>query len=153
MAIPDPSVDDVAALLRARLKVAGGGEEETFTTGTRPTKSQVEKLLGQGRRRVEQSIGSDLCEDAAHLAEDATQAAAIYVAMLIEQSYFPEQTRNAGSSFQSLKSLWDDSIKTLTEAVGDLCGGGGGSSVGGSGARAKATFDDLPLIGRSTPEW
>lgn len=149
----DPSVDDVAALLQARLERRGGGKAQTFDDTTSPTGTQVGLLAGQAGRRVAASIGTELCPAAADLADDAIQAAAIYAAMLVEQSYFPEQTRNAGSSFQSLKSLWDDAIRTLTEAVGERCGSGDGGAVGGEGQRPRAWFDALPLIGRSSPDW
>jgi hypothetical protein len=150
-----PSTGEIAAHLRARLKEPGDFEPEDFTANTRPTQAQVEVLAAQGDREVGKRIGRELCQAALDegLDEDARAAAAIWVAMLIEQSYYPEQTRNAGSSFQSLYQLWKDSIKALTEAVGERCGTGDGDAVGGEGQRPSAFFDDNALIGRNYPAW
>lgn len=145
-----PTVADVGALLRARTKVPGGGEVGTFTDETRATAEAVENLIRQAVRRVMSKLdGVSPCND--ELRDDAGSAAALYAAMLVEQSYYPEQTTNAGSSFKSLQSLWTEQIKDLSTAVAQVCGTGGGE--GDTGARPRATFDDCQLIGRLGPEW
>lgn len=148
-----PTSAEVAAHLRARLKEPGGNEPEDFTANTRPTKAQVDTLAAQGNRAVASRVGSDLCQAAidAGLVDAGKELAAIYVAMLIEQSYYPEQTRNAGSSFQSLYQLWKDGIAAYTEQVGEVCGTGDGEAVGGAGQEPHAFFDDLALLGRANP--
>ena len=146
-----PTVSDVAAHIWARTKVKGGKQIGTFNSNTRPTGTEVERLIYQGTRRVATAIGADPCTE--ELRFDAGAAAAIYTAMLIEQSYWPEQTRNEGSSFRALESLWKDQIKTLTEAVGEQCGGGDGEAVGGSGPLAVGHFDSRRIVGPCYPVW
>lgn len=154
-ALPDwaPTVRDVAALIRARTKIPGGGEAGTFNENTRPTGLEVEALIYQAVRRVSSAVGGEPCSD--ELRFDASGAAAIYAAMLAEQSYYPEQTRAEASSFRSLEMLWKDQIKTLAAAVAEQCGGqgtGGEDGGGNAGALAAGGFSDgYPLIGRDYP--
>lgn len=150
-----PDVADVAALEQARLEQRGGGKASTFDETTSPTGEQVESLCVLASREVSKRIGAELCADAvaAGLADDAKAAAALYAAMLIETSYYPEQTRHEGSAFRSHKALWDDAIKSLTEAVGEVCGTGSGSAVGGAGPSPAAFFDDREILGPNGPEW
>lgn len=147
-----PSVDDVAALLQARLAKRGGGMAQTFDDTTRPTAQQVEKLIARGVQAVVSRVGADPCSD--ELKDMAGSTAAIYTAMLVEQSYYPGQTRDAGSSFQSLLSLWKDDIKALDSRVAEECGeGGGAGGSGGDNRTGVGYFDTLPLVGRSYPDW
>lgn len=147
-----PSVAEVAALLRARTKVAGGKEAGTFTEETRPTGAEVERLIQQAVRRVATNTGAEPCT--ANLQLDATAAAALYTAMLIEQSYYPEQTTGTGNSFSSLEKLWKDQITMLTTAVGEQCGSSDGEAPGPGDQMPSAFMDDgFYLIGRTFPAW
>jgi hypothetical protein len=156
-----PSVQQVANLIRARTKVRGDVEVGTFTDAgdergeTRVTADACEGIIDIAMRRVASAIGGyELCEAASELEEDAGGATAQYAAALIEQSYWPDQTSNPGSSFKSLMELFKDSIKTLTEAVGERCGTGDGEAVGGSGLRPKAGAPDcMEPLGRTYPVW
>lgn len=150
-----PSVREVAALLRARTKIPGGQEVGTFNSNTRPTGEEVELLIAQGVSRVVSAVGATLCDNA-DLKDAARRCAALYTAMLVEQSYWPEQTRSDSSSFKSMQSLFTEQIKTLTEQVAETCGGGGdgGDATGGDGQMPAGGFDDgLLLIGRDYPVW
>lgn len=164
-----PAVADVAALIRARTKIPGGVEAGTFQDervadpdadppvtaqrATRPNATEVEALIDQACRRVASRIGGPtICSDASDLEDDAKSAAAMYAAMLVEQSYWPEQTTAAGSSFQSLRSLWADTIKDLAEGVESRCGTGTGGD-GVASTEPSSYFDDAQLIGRSGPCW
>ena len=150
-----PSVADVAALIRARTRISGGELAMTFNDETKPTGVEVERLIAQAVRRVATSIGSDPCNS--DLEQDAQYAAALYAAMLVEQSYYPEQTTREQSSFKSLQSLWKETIETLVERVNLDCGGGavdgedGGESEVGSDSRSpRAGFDAREIIGPSS---
>lgn len=147
-----PAVADVGALIRARTKAMGSGGEElgTFNDQTRPTGSEVERLIEKAVRRVRTAISGEPCTQ--ELRQNAAGAAALYAAMLVEQSYFPEST--AGGSFAALQALWKEQISDLKSAVDELCGGQGpGGEGAGSGGSAPVWYgDDRPLIGPLTPE-
>lgn len=142
-----PTEADVAAYIRARTKIPGGGEAGTFTENTRPTAVQVRRLIDQAVRRVSSKLqGIEPCTD--ELRQDANACAAIYAAMLVEQAYFPEQTTAAGSSFKSLEALWKDQIRDLATAVANTCG----TAEGDSDPLAAGSFNDgYALIGRDYP--
>jgi hypothetical protein len=149
-----PDVAAVAALIRARTKIPGGHEAGTFNDRTRPTAVEVEAMIAQAVDHVAAAIGGDPCND--QLRESAGAASAMLAAILIEQSYWPEQAEARGSSATRLESLFNTRMKALTSAVAEQCGGQGtGGEEGGSGnsgATAAGGFDDgIPLIGRDYP--
>ena len=147
-----PDVAEVASYIRARTKIAGGGEAGTFTEGTKPTEEQAEGIIDQAVRRVASEIGASPCTD--DLQADAKTCAAMYAAILIETSYYPETTSNAGSSAVRLEALWKPQMNTLAEAVSLLCGEGtGGEGGADQHPPAHATFDERRLIGPNGPVW
>src|SRR5215471_17391851 len=85
-----PTVDDVAALIRARTKDASGNELGTFTSATRPTDAEVEQLITNGCAKVATLVGWTLPSDAE---AEANHLAALWTACEVEQSYWPEQVR------------------------------------------------------------
>jgi hypothetical protein len=147
-----PSVAEVASYIRARTKIAGGGIAGTFTDQTNVKASEVEPLIDQAVRRVTSEIGASPCTE--DLTSDATTAAALYAAMLVEQSFFPEQTTGVGNSFASLEKLFKPQLQTLANRVQQECGTGSGGEDGADGsAIARATFDDRELLGPNSREW
>lgn len=148
-----PSVDDVAAYIRARTKVPGGKEVGTFTDETRPTATQVEALIDEAVDHVSAGIGGTPCNES--LERSANAAAAMYAAILVETSYFPETSSNAGSSAVRLEALFDKRMETLEAAVSEQCGGQGvgEGEDGNAGAVAAGCFSDgYALIGRDYPQ-
>lgn len=142
-----PSVDDVAALIRARTKIPGGGEAGTFTEQTRPTKAEVEKIIEQAVDHVGAAIGGDPCSD--QLKQSASGAAGLLAAVIIETSYWPEQAEARGSAAARLEKLFDSRMKSLASAVAEECGGQGTGSSGeggGSGALPAGHFSDGRLL-------
>lgn len=147
-----PSVAEVAAYIRARTKIAGGGIAGTFTDQTNIKATEVESLIDQAVGLILSDIGGVPCNDG--LQEQTKAVAAILAAMLVEQSFFPEQTTSAGNSFNSLEKLYKPKMQGLANQVQRECGSGSGGEDGSEGsAIGRATFDDLPLIGRSGPIW
>lgn len=147
-----PSVADVASYIRARTKIAGGVEAGTFTDSTRPTKVEVENLLDQAVDHVSGVIGGDPCN--AQLRDSARVSAAMYTAILIEVSYFPETSSNQGSSAVRLEALFKDRMKTLASAVAEQCGGQGTGEggPGDAGALAAGHFSDgRCMVGPTNP--
>lgn len=148
-----PSVAEVAALIRARTKIPGGGEAGTFNTNTRPTAAEVEAIIEQAVDHVAASVGGEPCND--QLVQSATAAASLLAAVIIETSYWPEQAEARGSAAARLEKLFDTRMKSLTSAVSEECGGqgtGGEEGGGNAGALAAGGFNDgYPLIGRDYP--
>lgn len=110
-----PSAADVGAVLRARTKDVNGNEVGTFTPETRPTLVEVDLLIARALGRVSTRFGDDLPEER-H--DDARSLAAIYTAMLIELSYFPEQVATGRSPYNQLRDLYNDQLKELEDALG-----------------------------------
>lgn len=84
-----PTVEDVAAHLRARTRDSTGAEVGTFTDGTVPTDVQVKDMIDSALPYV--LNGLQLAAIPAVLIERARAMAAIKAAELVEVSYFPEQ--------------------------------------------------------------
>ena len=112
-----PTVNDVAALLRARTQ-ALNTESGTFSEDTRPTKAQVQVLIGQAVNEVATRLGTDeLPSD--DVSAYARELVAIRAAMAVEISYFPEQTNIDQSAYEHLKELFDAGLLALIDALPD----------------------------------
>jgi hypothetical protein len=109
-----PTVDDVAALLRARTKDASGAEVGTFTEATRPTDVEVEQLITNGCAKVASLVGWTIPDDGA---PEAMHLAALVAACEVELSYFPEQVRTDRSAYTQLWQMFQDD----TAAFVDFC--------------------------------
>lgn len=148
-----PTVTEVAAYVRARTKVAGGKELGTFTETTRPTFDEVELLIGQALDHVSMSTGGEPCNE--RLTRSMRSVIALYAAILVEVSYFPESSSNQSSSAVRLEALFNSRLKILEAALAEECEGqgtGGDGPGGDSGAVAAGHFDDgRPLLGRDWP--
>lgn len=116
--------DDVARLLRARTKArlaAGalgstGNELGEFTADTRPTGEQVDDVIIDANASVAARIGATIPD--AHLWL-ARRAVAIRAAMLVELSYFPEQTEGDDTTYARLLELYDEAMTSLETALND----------------------------------
>jgi Concanavalin A-like lectin/glucanases superfamily len=112
-----PTVDDVAAIIRARTKDSNGNEVGTFTDATRPTNSQAQEAINHQVVLVHQKVGrvGTACADLARM------AAAIGAAAEIELSYFPEQARTDRSPYTYLIARYDEALAGVLSCVlGDL---------------------------------
>jgi hypothetical protein len=147
----DVGVDEVGALLRARTKDTLGNEIGTFTPDTRPTDTQVTNLIVQATGHVKARIGGELCESgrAAGLEADANRLIALYAAMLVELSYFPEQVERDHSPYSRFKALWDEGIASLIENERLLCG----DDEMGRGRPAYSFDTQVDDIGKDGPMW
>lgn len=109
-----PRVEDVAALVRARTKPTDGQVPlGTFNETTYPTGEQVESLITQAVLEVDARIGTV----GPTLRARAGNVAALYAAMLVELSYFPEQIDTDQSPYDRLKELYDQALAGLLAAV------------------------------------
>jgi hypothetical protein len=108
-----PSVDDVAVLMRSRLK-GEYVELDTFTDETRPTAAMVQSLIDQSVSIVSATFGSGL---ASRFNQSALALATLRTALLLEPSYFPEQARPDKSAWTQWKALYDEGMVSLIAAV------------------------------------
>jgi len=123
-----PSVDDVAALLRARTKDASGNEIGTFTDQTRPTDAEVEMLITNGCAKIASLVGWDVPADAQ---AEALHLAAIVAACEVELSYWPEQVRADRSPYAQLWALFQDDRDAFMQYVSALSPAGSvGTRIG-----------------------
>lgn len=123
-ALPDwaPSVQDVAALLRARTKDATGREVGDFTADTRPTDTDVERLLIFGCGDLTANLGTNVPES---LWAEARALAALKTACYVEQSFWPEQVGSDRSSWTEMWSMYQFQLGNLKESAE---AGGGATS-------------------------
>lgn len=116
-----PTVDDVGALLRARTKDSHGNEVGTFTADTRPTREQVESIIGRVVSDLADSITDpSLTPLPDRLAGSATRVAVLMAAAEIELSYFPEQVATGRSPYAQYRELLGDRTAALHNALADL---------------------------------
>jgi hypothetical protein len=121
-----PTPAHVAAILRARTRggesmdAATAREQGVFTTSTRPTFDQVVELCGLAAAEMSSAIGGRTPCTAA-LALSATSAAAYRAAMLVEISYFPEQTTGDQTAFAALEKMWAATWKSAVAAILEQC--------------------------------
>lgn len=111
---PTPTLADVGALIVARTKEEMT-RKGTFTADTQPTAEQVLALIARARGRVEIALGTA----AAGFTNQARELVAIYTAMLVERSYFPENLEGSASLYQELKADYEDGVKALIAASTD----------------------------------
>lgn len=124
MAVEDwrPSVDQVAAELRARTK-AGESEAGTFTENTRPTEDQVEDHIDEATEDVLAVFASGEVPVASY--GSARRVAILKTALTIEASYQPEQAEDTVDSlYRHLMRRHDEALSKLITAsqVRDLFG-------------------------------
>lgn len=106
-----PTIAEVAALIRSRTKIVGGKEVGTFNESTRPTQGEVDALIDDA---VDEVLGKVKPPTETGAYERRVRAAvALYTAILIELSYFPEQVGTNKSPLTSYEKLYERRIKSL----------------------------------------
>jgi hypothetical protein len=133
-----PTVDDVAALIRARTKDASGNEVGTFTPATRPTDAEVEQLITNGVAKIASYVGWTLPADAE---PEASHLSAIVTACEVELSYWPEQVRNDRSAYQQLWAMFQANVATFAEFVSAIAPAGGIAQQWGNVYSPSSTVD------------
>lgn len=113
-----PSLEDVAALLRARTKTRMGGEVGMFTADTRPTDLEVRRLMSFAAVDMAPCIG-DPATVPVQYHEPLSLVVAIKTAMLIELSYFPEQVAQDRSAYAEYERLHTFMKEALCTSIGD----------------------------------
>lgn len=137
MPAPDwaPTPDQVAALMHSRTRgrdsiaATAAREQGRFTANTRPSDTQVGKLIELACNDVAVAFaGRTPCTDALRAA--AGTAAAYRTAQLVEASYAPERTNHLGLAHEIFGRLASEAIRTVAAAIVAGCpldAPGGGS--------------------------
>lgn len=106
-----PTIFDVAQKVRSRTKIRGGNEIGTFNTQTRPTGDEVEGLIGDASNEVLGKV--KVPESGTQYEKRVRGAIALYAAMEVELSFFPEQVGTAKSPYAAYEKLYGSRIKAL----------------------------------------
>jgi hypothetical protein len=133
-----PSVEEVALLERTRTVDQSGEEQGTFTTATRPTLAEVNKLIAQALELTLSDLPDYLPES---IYPRIQQAVALRAAVLVEISFYREQY-NQGSA-RAYDTMYDKLIASI-----ELLGGSGAGRRVDSimGRSTMAEFEpDLPI--------
>jgi hypothetical protein len=145
-----PTVQDVADLLRARTKDEDSTELGEFTDATRPTADGVDRLITRALAEVVARLGElpeapqpFTLEEPFWLA--ARTLVALYAAMLVELSYFPEQVRTDRSAYPEYERLFTDGLEQLSDAVR-------GRGPGGTTTYSVPVYTEL-TAGRGGDYW
>lgn len=108
-----PTLEDVAALIRARTRDSNGVEVGTFTPDTRPTDAQAQEAIDHAVTALHEKVGEigAPCTDVARL------CAAYGAAAEIELSYFPEQARTDRSPYTYLLNRYTALLDGVQQCV------------------------------------
>jgi hypothetical protein len=146
-----PSVGEVASLVMSRTKDKYGNELGVFNANTRPTNTQVVRLIDQMTDRVADQIGDTI---PTQLWENAAGVVATRVAMQIELDFYPEQVATNRSPYQEYKAQYEEDLTRLAKQVQIVNEGGELSAISaGPSNRAQGFFPDsskYPPYGLST---
>jgi hypothetical protein len=128
-----PVVLDVAAVLRARTKDLTGEELGDFDDNTRPTGTEVARLIDLAYDEVCGYVGLYLADRCAGLARSLV---IIRAAWWVEGSYWPEQVRSDRTIYDELATQFTNGLVGLQAcAEGNLPGGNGDDDGVGVGLR------------------
>ena len=121
-----PTVDEVAALLRARTKDNNGVEVGTFNPDTRPTDQGAGELIANAAQAVAGELAADVPIE---LYGSFSFCTKLYAACLVEKAYFPEQVQSSRSAYDQ---YWAEYLRAI-EALKDRLPTGGDGSLEASG--------------------
>jgi hypothetical protein len=109
-----PTPDDVATILRARTKDLTGTELGTFTADTRPTDTEVARIIDLAYAEVTGRCGLYI---GSSCAAGAKSLVVIRAAAWVELSYFPEQVRSDRSVYAELVAQFDPGVQAVMDCV------------------------------------
>lgn len=143
-----PDLVEVAALMRARLKV-NGQQHDTFDGATRPTAAQASQLITTAASYVRGRVGMEIPEGLWATARHLTSLRAV---MLIELSFFPEQTTEDASIYQTVSALFEQGMTGLIDSLGDI-GEGPDNRIGVIPVTSPTLAAYQSMYGYNPNEW
>ena len=140
-----PTPEEVAPLLRARLRTPGGQEAPTWADdgSTRPSRQQVLEIIQSAAEDIVAQVGTV----PARLAKTARSVAALGAAMLIELSFYPEQIATERSPYEEYSKLYDRRMAALVEAAAEVAATGDivpGDTTSGETPSGEPLQDNTP---------
>jgi len=109
-----PTLPDVAEVILVRTRDKNGNMQNTFNDETIPTATEARAMIDKAVNNVRPLIGTDIPDDLIQEAQDVT---ALRAAMYIELSFFGNEVAMNRSVYPHLKTLFDEKIKTLAQAI------------------------------------
>lgn len=119
-----PSADAVASHVRSRTRDVNGVEAGTFNADTRPTGTEVDAIAARAARYVSLSVGTTGTEWAGDLTAAATDVAALYAALDVEQSYYADGTGGEEGAVDQLGRMVREQMAALVATARDNQPGG-----------------------------
>jgi hypothetical protein len=113
-----PTIDELAALLRARTVDRFGNEAGTFNENTRPTATEAQAIIDSAYDLVSLRIGP-LPDGDELIGSQAKSVILLLAARLVETVYYPEQAAQDQSAAELYGEMYDDAIRSLESAVAD----------------------------------
>lgn len=141
------SVTDVAELVLIRTRDDSGNLLGTFNNFTRPTDEQTRALIyNKAIPDVLPLIGTDIPDE---LIPEAQNVVAIRTAMYIELTFFGNEVAQNRSVYNNLKTLFDEKVATLQNAVAAIEAGGEiTDDMSGAAGRPFYDYPDpVPILG------
>jgi hypothetical protein len=108
-----PSLDTIAAIIRARLKNQLAGEDATWSDSTRPTAAQVRELIPLAAIDILPCLGDPTTLPIKYH-EAVGGVVALRTAMMIELGFFPEQ-------MQADRSAYNEYVTFYSMAKAAIC--------------------------------
>ena len=127
-----PTVEEVAALLRARTKDVNGNEVGTFNTETRPTDEGAGELIANAAQAVAGELAADI---PTVLYGSFSFCVKLYAACLIEKAYFPEQVQSNRSAYDQYWAEYLRAVDALAQRIPSEDGSLEASGIGVLGLR------------------
>jgi hypothetical protein len=151
-----PTADEVASIMKARLKTRFGAEVDTFTEDTPVKASRVSELIQEAVDELAPAVGPDIPDgpdpdDPDVLRRGVKRVVQLLAAANVELDMWPEQAQQQGSAYRLYLERANSLRKGLLEAVSEAGGGGAGESVAGSEPVGQGGFP--PAIGWDGIRW
>lgn len=112
-----PTIDDVAALLRARTRDKFGKELGYFNDDTRPTADQVQNYIDGAVTEVVIRLPDTVPEKYLPLVR---RVVALRAAMEVELSYDPDRAHGGTSAWSGLHTMFNENMSILSNALEDV---------------------------------
>src|SRR5215472_5372654 len=139
-----PTLQDVGHVILSRTRDDNGNVLGTFTDVTQPTDDEARIIIQQAVDDCIPLLGTDIPDE---LIGEAQHVCAIRAAMYIEITFYANEVAVNRSVYPELKVLFDEKVKTLSQAIISVEAGGDiADAAAGAGGTPKYHYppdDDM----------